>query len=110
MPFFRAYTMKQVPNACIGLAPAPKLATIKVFKGRECFSVEVPEEGTTVGDLKLALAHICPPSEACLMAKGKKLLDDTAPLPDGLGDKVKVMLMRCPALAANANKKLSLTM
>lgn len=78
--------------------------TVRVQFGKEQHKISLPT-GSTIGDLKQRLKDVCPAHEACLMAKGKKLADDSSPL----GSIDKLMLLRRPGAGGSA-KKLTVTL
>ena len=83
--------------------PAVASTTVSVKDGKQVHNISLPAD-STIGDLKQRLKDVCPADSACLMAKGKKLPDDSP-----LGSIDKLMLLRRPGAGGPA-KKLTVTL
>ena len=88
---------------------APNLAssTVRVQLGRTAHEISLPSNDMTCAALRRACAHLCPPQQACFLAKGKKLSDEQSL--DGVS---KVTLLKKPAtaVALEEKKKIKLTL
>lgn len=87
---------------------AQATTVIRVQHGRTEHEITLPTDQPTCAALKQAVAHLCPPQQACFLARGKKLSRDD----DSLAGVSKVTLLTKPlaSLAMETQAKVKLTL